>query len=139
MYLFYNQMVLEILNKLNISCLYNEQCNEKLDEYLFKNNFINEDEYLKIKSYLLDIPIKKKEKFKRNIDFINVYKKDFYEKHNRSWDCENGTSFACGTVRRRQFFARFRGLYDRYSERKDQFQRQYCHCKADCLRFAGAI
>ena len=84
MYLFYNQMVLEILNKLNISCLYNEQCNEKLDEYLFKNNFINEDEYLKIKSYLLDIPIKKKEKFKRNIDFINVYKKDFYEKHNRS-------------------------------------------------------
>lgn len=81
MYLFYNQMVLEILNKLNISCLYNEQCNEKLDEYLFKNNFINEDEYLKIKSYLLDIPIKKKEKFKRNIDFINVYKKDFYEKH----------------------------------------------------------
>ena len=81
MYLFYNQMVLEILNKLNISFLYNEQCNEKLDEYLFKNNFINEDEYLKIKSYLLDIPIKKKEKIKRNIDFINVYKKDFYEKH----------------------------------------------------------
>lgn len=81
MYIFYNQRIETILRRLNISYVSQKINNIKLEEYLFSNNFITENEYIKIKSELFNIPIKDKSMLKHDILFLNKFKREFYEVH----------------------------------------------------------